>query len=146
MINRQDILGNNVESLLYSYNDYRTRIKSLEKRIEDLKNGEQIILVNFDSENVQGTRIFKSDIDKRMDLINNYTKQISKYEQIIDIIDLNLNDLEKDRYFKIIPLKYFEKKTLEEISFILNIGITTVKRNKNRLIKELKSKILPLFL
>ncbi|WP_064590642.1 sigma-70 family RNA polymerase sigma factor [Streptobacillus moniliformis] len=146
MINKQDIISNNIETLLYNYNDYKTKIKSLEKRIENLKNGEQIIALNFDSESVQGTHIFKSDIDKRMDLINNYTKQISKYEQIIDIIDLNLNDLEKDRYFKIIPLKYFEKKTLENIASILKIDVSTVKRNKKRLINKLKNEILPLFL
>ncbi|WP_155729848.1 hypothetical protein, partial [Streptobacillus moniliformis] len=91
MINKQDIISNNIETLLYNYNDYKTKIKSLEKRIENLKNGQEIISINFDNEvNVQGTHIFKSDIDKRMDLINNYTKQISKYEQIIDIIDLNI--------------------------------------------------------
>lgn len=145
-MNKQDILGVNVESLLYNYNDYKTKIKSLEKRIEDLKNGEEIIPINFDTENVQGSKIFKSDIDRRMNLINNYTKQISKYEQVIDIIDMNLNDIKEDKYFKIITLKYFDKKTLEDIAYMLEIDVSTVKRNRKRLINKIKNKIFPLFL
>ncbi|WP_257474030.1 hypothetical protein [Streptobacillus moniliformis] len=40
MINaEQDTIYNNVERLLYKYNHYKARIKSLEKKIEDLMDG-----------------------------------------------------------------------------------------------------------
>ncbi len=48
-----------------------------------------------------------------------------------------MKTIEADKYYKIIELKYFNKKTLEEISEELNISIITVKRNKNRLINEM---------
>lgn len=146
MIGNQEIFEKNIESLLYKYNDYKIRIKNLEKKIEGLKNGEQIISLKYDSENVQGSKLYKSDIDKRMDLINNYTKQISKYEQVIDTLDINLADLENEKYFEIIPMKYFEKRTLEDIAETLNIDVSTVKRNKKRLINKLKLNMLPLYL
>lgn len=146
LIKELDTVFNDIEMLLYNYNYYKTIIKSLEIKIHDLMNGEELTPFNVDLENVQGSKIYKSDVDKRMDRINNYTRQISKYEQVIDIIDFHLEDLSNDKYFDIIKFKYFENKTLEEISSILNIGTTTVKRNKKRLIKELKNRLLPLYI
>ena len=47
--------------------------------------------------------------------INDINKQIKSTQAIIDYIDKVLKEFEKDPYFDIIRLKYFECKKNEEI-------------------------------
>ena len=48
-----------------------------------------------------------------------------------------LNELSDDAYIDIIYLQYRDKKTLEFIAEILDKDISTIKRNKQRLIKAI---------
>ena len=52
-----------------------------------------------------------------------------------------LKNIEDDKYYKIIELKYFEEMTLEYVAGKFNVDITTIKRNKNRLINRLRALI-----
>ena len=54
------------------------------------------------------------------------------------MIDKSLEKLHDDEYFKIINLKYFDNKKYEEIAELLEVDVSTVSRNKNRLINMLK--------
>lgn len=58
-------------------------------------------------------------------------------ESFIEEIQEALDRLKDDFYFNIIEYKYFEKLTQEEIAEKLNCDVSTVTRNKNRLIRRL---------
>ncbi len=50
-------------------------------------------------------------------------------------IELALNSIRHDEYFKIIELKYFKKMTLDDIAENMNVSVSTVKRWRNKLIQ-----------
>ena len=62
---------------------------------------------------------------------------------ILDYINSILLKFNKDPYYEIIKLKYFDNKTIEEIAEIMEKDISTITRNKNRLINTLKMYLLP---
>lgn len=47
-----------------------------------------------------------------------------------------LNKIKGDKYFDIIPLFYSERYTLEDIAEIKNKDVSTIRKNKKRLCKE----------
>lgn len=62
-----------------------------------------------------------------------YTKKLcEKIERAMKTID-------KDYYFEIIALYYFEKMTREEVAEHFNTSETTISRNKRRLINSLSA-------
>ena len=58
-------------------------------------------------------------------------------------IDRILKEFREDPYYEIIELKYFKNKTIDEIAEIMKKDTSTISRNKNRLINEIKVKLLP---
>lgn len=59
-------------------------------------------------------------------------------KKFIDIIDKALEEIEDDLYYDIIPMIYFEKATREEVAEYFDTTVTTISRNKKRLIEKLK--------
>lgn len=51
--------------------------------------------------------------------------------------------MKDDKYYKIIEMKYFEKKTNNLIAEALEVDEKTVRRNKNRLIEIISIWIFP---
>ena len=58
--------------------------------------------------------------------------------KFIDIVDKALKSLEDDLYYDIIPMTYFELRTREEVAEYFDTTVTTISRNKKRLIEKLK--------
>ena len=83
--------------------------------------------------------------DRYVELIEKY--RVEKAETLRDIarIDNALDKVREDKYFKIIELKYLEQKakTDEELAEILEKDQSTITRNRNRLINELKTILFP---
>ena len=90
------------------------------------------------SERVDGGIIdHKSEVEKQEDRKEKLRNEIDYFEKTMELIDNTLETVKLDRYYRIIELKYFNKKNLNEIAEEFQVDISTIKRNKNRLINEI---------
>lgn len=85
----------------------------------------------------------KSAFQKTEELLRNY-KAFKESDQeytvkLVEKMDHALDKIHNDIYFEIIPMVYFEDATREEIAERYNTTVTTVSRNKTRLVNVLKS-------
>lgn len=84
----------------------------------------------------------KTAYEKTEELLRNYNAfkksdqpyTIKLVKKINDALDMIMDDL----YFDVITMYYFEKKTREEIAEQYDTTVTTISRNKTRLINKLK--------
>lgn len=63
--------------------------------------------------------------------------------QVIALIDKCMDALKNDPYYKILEMRYFEGRTLEDIGIYFSCDHSTISRNKSRLVKELAMRIFP---
>lgn len=89
-----------------------------------------------DVERVQTSINLESPLEKQETQIEKLKIKILKQEILIGRIENALSIIEDDEYFKIIELKYWKRYNNDKISEMLNISIPTLKRHKNRMIKE----------
>lgn len=81
---------------------------------------------------------------KTEQILRNYNELKKSYSEdgtakkFVDIIDKALKELESDLYYDIIPMMYFENQTRESIAEYFDTTVTTISRNKRRLINKLK--------
>lgn len=142
LIKQNDNTFKNVELLLYNYEAIKDSIKEREEQIKDLKTygiKEKSSSITTIVENVQ--KQSKSELIDNA--IESLQQHIFRTKVFIKYIDKIINKLEKDEYYPIIKLKYFKGKSIEEIAEILKKDSSTISRNKNRLINELKPLLLP---
>lgn len=126
------------EQLLYHYNDFKEAISDKENQIEEIKhNG---IPKKSKSITFYSTMhyINTDEEEKIEEVIKTLENSISNTKRLINLIDNSLNKLKKDKYYKIIELKYFNGETREKIAEIFNADVSTITRNKNRLLNSLK--------
>lgn len=88
----------------------------------------------------------KTAYEKTEELLKNYKtfKRIKDHpctKRIVDQIELALKEIDKDIYYDIIPMFYFEHKTRESIAEHFRTSERTITRNKSRLINLLKLKL-----
>lgn len=142
LIKNNDNTFKNVELLLYNYNSLKDSIKDREEQIKDLKTygiQEKSTSVTSIIENVQ--KQSKSELIENA--INSLEQHIYRTKVFIRYIDRVIKKLEEDEYYPIIKLKYFKGKNIEQIAEIMNKDTSTISRNKNRLINELRPLLLP---
>lgn len=81
--------------------------------------------------------------NKIADVLKNYNLLKQSYSKtgiatdFIKIIDDALEVLSDDEYFEIIPLIYFEHKTREWVAEYFDVTVTTISRQKKRLLNSL---------
>ena len=78
---------------------------------------------------------------KTEDILKNFN-QFKKSNQpfakeLVEKVEDALASLKDDKYFEIIPLFYFQKRTRENIAEIFDTSTTTISRNKNRLVNKI---------
>ena len=61
--------------------------------------------------------------------------------KFVNIINDALKSIEDDDYYDIIPMIYFEGQSREDIAEFFDVTVTTISRNKTRLINKLKTLI-----
>lgn len=61
--------------------------------------------------------------------------------KFVNIINDALKSIEDDDYYDIIPMIYFEGQSREDIAELFDVTVTTISRNKTRLINKLKTLI-----
>ena len=112
----------------------KTQIKDLEQY--GIKKGTSAVHVV--------SNVIKEDEDIIIERrINNLKQSIHRTKSVLKMINLILQDIRDDKYYKIIELKYFDKKTYEEIAEVMECDISTISRNKNRLINKIKVRLFP---
>lgn len=85
----------------------------------------------------------KTAFQKTEELLHNYEtfkaiKDQPYTERIVKIIDNALYEIKDDIYYDIIPLMYFKGETREFIAEYFKTTVTTISRNKVRLVNKLK--------
>ncbi len=84
----------------------------------------------------------KSAYQKTEELLRNYMsfkKSDQPYtKKLVKMIDAALDSICDDPYYEIIPMIYFEHQTREDIAEYFDTTVTTISRNKNRLVNKLK--------
>lgn len=81
---------------------------------------------------------------KTEQILKNYNELKKAYSEdgtakkFVDIVDNALNEILDDAYYDIIPMIYFENQTREMVAEYFDTTVTTISRNKRRLINRLK--------
>ena len=84
---------------------------------------------------------------KTEEILRNYNELKKSYSEdgtakkFVDIVDTALRGLLDDTYYDIIPMIYFENQTREAVAEYFDTTVTTISRNKRRLINKLKYQI-----
>lgn len=146
---KQNLLKNNrqtpfqkTEQILYNYCKFKDAIQLKNQQIEDLKKqgipqtSKSIVLFSSSSKNTA-----YDSFDKLDEKIKQIQESIQTTQRLLNLVDNALIKIKQDPYYKVINHKYFEGKTHEEIAAILDKDVSTITRNKTRLVNELKIKL-----
>ena len=133
------------EALLRAYPNYkRTLEKNNERIAEILINGLGERKKGKPGENVQGgLKKYEGVPEKEVEKIEHLKAENLKIEKRIIRIDNALMNIEDDKYYEIIVLKYFKNWTIDEIADEMGVDRKTIGRNRTRLIKELQFNLFP---
>lgn len=126
------------ESLLYNYPKFKQIIKEREEVLSCessfFPKGKSADIVRY-SKQPQGVKDIEEIIKEKHDA---YELSLERTKRSVKLIDDALGKLIEDPYYEIIPAKYFEIKTHEQIAEMFGKDISTITRNKSRLVNELK--------
>lgn len=126
------------ESLLYNYPKFKQIIKEREEVLSCessfFPKGKSADIVRY-SKQPQGSKDIEEIIKEKHDA---YELSLERTKRSVKLIDDALGKLIEDPYYEIIPEKYFEIKTHEQIAEMFGKDISTITRNKSRLVNELK--------
>jgi len=85
----------------------------------------------------------KSAFQKTEELLRNYNNLKLSDEPKTKILVAKMNEalstIKSDIYYGIIPMFYFDHETRENIADYYNTTVTTISRNKTRLVNQLKA-------
>ena len=132
----------NTEALLYRYNDLKKSIKNREEEISEIEQyglrGKSTSITKLPS---SGSR--NEDRDLEQEIIDGLTVDIKKTQLVVNRIDRIVKKYKHDKYGEIIKLKYFEGKTQQEIADYFEKDPTTIWRQNQRIINEIKVYLFP---
>ncbi len=135
------------EKVLFSYNVLPEALKLINEEIKNLQEESIKIVKPVTKSNTlilndkYGTYVYG---DETLDTRISELKQIAaKTKSQIRMIKSALRQIEEDNYYNIIPLYYFEEKTIEEVAEEMDCSIGAISKHKKRLINLLKVYIFP---
>ncbi len=134
------------EQLLYNYNGFKNIVEERLQEIEDIKKYGVPQSCGTVGERVQTSRTVQGIVLEEESVENAVQKihcAIQGTVQVIALIDKCMKALEKDPYYKVLEMRYFEGRTLEEIGVLFKCDSSTISRNRNRLVKELSLRLFP---
>lgn len=135
------------EKILYSLNVLPEAIKLIDEEVKKLEEeakgiaiptakSNSLILNERNNTYVYGDETLETRISE--------LKQISvKAKSQIRLVKSALKKIENDKYYDIIPMYYFEEKTIEEIAEECERAVGTVSKHKKRLMNDLKVYVFP---
>lgn len=129
------------EELLYNYAAFMESIELKRQQIKTIKEygciNKSKSVVKFDS---TCSSLNIKDLDEKAEeQIQELEYRINNIKKFINVIDDALAKIKTDPYYEIILLKYVKNNTYEEIAEKLDKDVSTISRNKNRLINKLKT-------
>lgn len=131
------------ETLLFNYNNFKAAIRDKEEQIKELQQfgirKKSSSVTSFSSN--AGMIEAKSDAEKVEEKIEMIEFSINTTRSFIRIIEDAIDVLKGDPYYDLIRLRYFEGCTREEIAEHFDCDVSTVNRNKNRLINLLQIRL-----
>jgi DNA-directed RNA polymerase specialized sigma subunit len=134
------------ETLLYNYNSFKKIVADRMQEIEDIqkygvpKRGSAVVQYGSGSNVVRGLVLPEESVEGAVQSVE---ASVQTTVQAIALIDKCMAELKDDMYYDILPMRYFEGRTLEDIGAHLNCDHSTISRNKNRLVRELAMRIFP---
>ncbi len=133
------------EQLLYNHNAFKDVIKEKEAMIDDLRayglpKKSKSITSYVGGEGMRDEKLPEEQIDEYIETIQN---SIRLTRRCVETIDDALNAIVSDPYYDIIVMKYFDGKKLEDIADVFEKDVSTISRNRTRLVNQIKIKIFP---
>jgi hypothetical protein len=130
------------ETLLYNYRNFK---EAIEDKLEQIRFLEEEGLPkkssSISSFSKQPIYEMKNDSDKVNDKIEAIELSIQTTRNYVYVIDNAIKMLRNDPYYEIIGLKYLEGKSREDIAEYFDVDVSTISRNKNRLINLLQIRL-----
>lgn len=134
------------EALLFSYNNFKRIVEERKQEIEDLRKygvpqkcgavGERVQNGNLP----QGIVLPEESVESAVCRIE---RSVQDTVQAINLIDKCMAALKHDPYYEILPMRYFEGRTQEDVAVYFKCDQGTISRNKGRLIRELAMRLFP---
>lgn len=135
------------EKILYSLNVLPEAIKLIDEEVKKLEEEAKGIAIPIAKSNSlilnerNNTYVYG---DETLETRISELKQISvKAKSQIRLVKSALKKIENDKYYDIIPMYYFEEKTIEEIAEECEWAVGTVSKHKKRLMNDLKVYVFP---
>lgn len=134
------------EQLLYNYNNFKKIVEEKKQEIVELQQfgvpqkSKSIVAYSPGSGTVQGTVLPEESVENAVHTVQ---CAIQGTVQVISLIDKNMAALKSDPYYRVLEMRYFEGRTLEDIGVHFNCDHSTISRNKSRLVKELAMRLFP---
>lgn len=131
------------ETLLFNRNNFLAAIKDKEEMIEEIKkfglSRKSTSITSFSGNG--GFVETKTDEEKADEKIEGLMHSIQTTRTFLRVMDEALETVKDDMYYELIPMRYFEGATLEDIAEYFDCDVSTVSRNKNRLINILQIRL-----
>jgi RNA polymerase sigma factor (sigma-70 family) len=134
------------EQLLYNYNGFQRIISERQEEIEELRAHGVRQRCGAVGERVQRTPVLSGIVlpeESVENAVRTVQASVQGTVQAVALIDKCLAALENDPYYKIIPLRYFDGRTQEDIATEFGCSQVTISNNKNRLVRELSMRLFP---
>ena len=128
------------EMLLYNYRKFKEVVNDKEDEIEEIvkfglkKKAKSVVVVQENNVVESGINFEECVIEEKVRKIED---SITYTKRCIESIDKALKKIEEDKYYEVIERKYIKGQTLEEVAFEIGCDVSTVSRNRNRLVKDL---------
>ena len=129
-----------VEVILKNYKNFQKMLNSLREQLNHI---DIVKRTNVDSTKPVGYVDYKTDIEKKEDIKDRINEEILMYENRISKTEKALDFIKKDKYYRIIELKYFKNYSVEDICEELDITEKTYRSHRNRLIDSLTLYLFP---
>lgn len=135
------------EQLLFNYNGFKRIVEERKQEIADLrKYGVPQKSASAGGERVQTSRTNVGIVlpeDAVEAAVQTVQKSVEDTVKAIALIDKCMATLKTDPYYDILPMRYFEGRTLEDIGVYFGVDHTTISRNRGRLVRELAMRLFP---
>ena len=136
------------EQLLFNYNGFKRVVEERKQEIADLR---KYGVPGKSAGACGGTRVqsSRSNVgivlpeDAVEDAVRTVERSVQDTVRVIALMDKCMATLKNDMYYEILPMRYFEGRTLEDIGVYFGCDHSTISRNRSRLVRELAMKLFP---
>lgn len=134
------------EQLLYNYRGFQKIVQECGREIEEIRMWGVPQRCGGVTERVQSSPTLSGIVLPEESVeaaVRTVQERVQGTVQAIALIDKCMATLKYDPYYKVLEMRYFEGRTLEDIGVALGKDTATISRNKARLVKELSLRLFP---